>query len=179
MSSTRRSFLTRGFFGGALLALAGGTGLALRRTLAREGLHTATFTAREATVLAAIAECVVPAADPRAVAERVDRAVSFLALESQDDFKRLLLLFENALAGFLFDGRTAPFTQLSLADRAEVLARWRDSRLAVRRSGYQALRKSCLGAHYGDPATWAAIGYAGPRRVAGLSYDDSKIGAKR
>lgn len=152
--------------------------MALRPTRLAAPMETKIFSAREASVLVAVAECVVPGADASVLIPRVDTAVSYLALESQNDFKRLLLLFDNALASFLFDGRTTAFSQLSLQDRAHVLSRWRDSRLAVRRSGYQALRKSCLAAYYGDAATWPGIGYRGPERLAGLSYDDSKIGMK-
>ncbi len=174
----RRSFLKRGIFGGVLLAVAGGTGLALRATKTR-AFTSKILSATEAAVLAAVAEVVVPKADGKVIVERIDTSISYLAPESQSDFKLLLGLVESALAGFLFDARTAPFTTLTAEDRIAVLGRWRDSRLAIRRSGYQALRKSCLAAFYGDPATWAEAGYAGPHRIAGLSYEDSKIGMKR
>jgi hypothetical protein len=47
-----------------------------------------------------------------------------------------------------------------------VLADWRDSRLAVRRSGYAVLRKLTQAAHYASPEAWADTGYPGPPQIA-------------
>ncbi len=42
------------------------------------------------------------------------------------------------------------------------LARWRDHRVALLQSGYQALHDLVAGAWYSDPSAWPAIGYPGP-----------------
>ena len=76
------------------------------------------------------------------------------------------LLFENAAAGLLLDGRTAPFPALDPADQDQVLYRWRDSRLVLRRTAYVALRKLTQAAHYAQPSCWESVGYSGPPEIA-------------
>jgi hypothetical protein len=98
--------------------------------------------------------------------------------EAQTDFNRLLALFENALPGLLLDGRALPFTRLSAASQDRVLRSWRDSRLALRRSGYHALRTICIATAYADESTWPAIAYAPPSGLNAIAYDDSKIGER-
>jgi len=129
-------------------------------------------------VLVAIASRVVPMpdADPVAIAHAVDEALVRVPSEAQVDINRLLKVFENALPGLILDGRTAPFTRLPSTAQDRVLERWRDSRLVMRRGGYHALRKLCLGAYYGDSKTWKRIQYPGPPDTAGFDFDDSKAG---
>ena len=43
-----------------------------------------------------------------------------------------------------------------------MLAEWRDSRIAVRRTGYAALRTLVIAAYYQSPSIWPAVGYGGP-----------------
>ncbi|MGZ3429573.1 MAG: hypothetical protein ACXVCV_23140, partial [Polyangia bacterium] len=86
--------------------------------------------------------------------------------EVRADFGKLLLLLENALAGFVLDGRARPFTRLSPDAQDEVLADWRDSRLALRRSGFAALRKLTQAAWYAAPEAWADVGYPGPPQLS-------------
>lgn len=175
----RRSFLKKGLLGGALLAL-GGAGLALRpgRHLASPTQPLRVLDDRTFQVVVAIAGRVValPDADPVAIAHTVDASLSRVAPDAQTEVAQLLGLFENALPGLLFDGRVTPFTALDSDAQDRVLEAWRDSRLALRRSGYQALRKLCLGAHYGDPRTWPALKYGGPPDLGGFHHDDSKVG---
>ena len=87
---------------------------------------------------------------------------SALEPSAQAELKQLLGLFENALAGFVFGGRTEPFTALDAAAQDRVLEEWRDSRVALRRTGYNALRTLVLAGYYQSPLTWKPIGYPGP-----------------
>jgi hypothetical protein len=175
----RRTFVKRGVLGGLLLFLGGGTILAALPTLPgavpTEPLRV--LDARAFQVLVAIARRVVtePGADPVAVAHGVDLALTYVPLEVQGDIGKLLLLFESALSGFVFDRRIKPFTRLDASSQDRVLASWRDSRVALRRTGYQALRKLCLAANYAMPSSWAAVHYPPPTPVGG-AYDDSKMG---
>ncbi len=179
MAVHRRTFLKRGLLGAALLAIGGGSALALWPTLST-GVPTRPIVAlspRAFQVLVAVARRVVTTegADPVAIAHGVDDSLVHLAPEAQTDFNRLLLLFENALGGLLLDGRGAPFTRLSPEEQDRVLLRWRDSRLALRRTGYQALRKLCVSSHYAMPSSWEKVGYPPPTPV-GEPYDDSQMG---
>jgi long-chain-alcohol oxidase len=56
------------------------------------------------------------------------------------------------------------FTRLRGAEREQALLAWCDSRLALRRAGFQALRKGLLTIAYTLPGTpaWERIGYPGP-----------------
>ena len=169
---TRRSFITRGLLGGLLLAGAGGLGLGLWPT--RYGWRPRgplkVLNQRQFAVLAAVAARTVraPGADPQAIAERVDATLAFTTDEAKHDFGQLLLLFENALAGLVLDGRPRPFTRLRPEEQDAVLDAWRDSHMVLRRSGYQALRKLTLAAHYSSPSTWDSCGYAGPPQISGV-----------
>jgi hypothetical protein len=162
---TRRSFLKKGLIGSVLLA---GAGIGLAKFPGRlthkprRGLRV--LDEREFATLAAVTARVIqaPGGDPIEVAHRADEALAVQVPEVRHDVKQLLTLFENALAGALFDFRFKPFTRLDSAQQDAALLSWRDSRIAVRRSGYVALRKLASGYFYCDPATWADIGYPGP-----------------
>jgi hypothetical protein len=169
-SPSRRSILKRGLLGGALLAAGGSGFLAFRRGWSipppGEGLHT--FSPREYAVLDALAHRFIgvrpgwPSVELVGVALAVDRIVERTEPSVRAELKQLLGLFDNALAGFLFGGRTRPFTALDAADQDRVLEEWRDSRIAVRRTGYNALRTLVLAGYYQSPLTWKPIGYPGP-----------------
>ncbi len=166
----RRTFIRRGLFGGLLLVVGGSIGLAAwptdRRLRPRGALKA--LDERQFAVVAAIAARTVaaPKADPITIAARVDAQMALAPPEVRADFGKLVLLFENALAGFVLDGRGKPFTHLSPAAQDDVLAAWRDSRLAVRRSGYAVLRKLTQAAWYGAPEAWPDVGYPGPPQIA-------------
>ncbi len=174
----RRTFLKRGLVGGALLLLGGGT-LAVLPTKDQGTPTHALFVLepRHFQVLVAIAKRVVPGTvDAVVVAQGVDELLRRVPLETQTDLNKLLGLFENALPGLLFDGRVLPFTRLSPESQDAVLRDWRDSRLAIRRTGYHALRKLCLATAYANEATWPALSYAPPSDLNKMAYDDSKVG---
>jgi hypothetical protein len=166
----RRTFIRRGLLGGFLLAVGGSVGLVAwptdERAHARQPLRA--LTPRQFAVLAAIAGRTVtaPKADPITIAERGDAQMATAPPEVRADFGKLLLLFDNALAGFVLDARPKPFTRLSPAAQDDVLADWRDSRLAVRRSGYAILRKLTEAAYYAAPDGWDGTGYPGPPQIS-------------
>ena len=166
----RRTFIRRGLLGGLLLAVGGSVGLLAwpsdQRLRPRRPLKA--LDERQFAVLAAVAARTVgaPKADPITIAERVDAQMALAPPEARADFGKLLLLFENALAGLVFDGRARPFTRLPPEAQDQVLAHWRDSRLAVRRSGYAALRKLTQAAWYAAPEAWPDVGYPGPPQLA-------------
>jgi hypothetical protein len=169
-SPSRRSLLRRGLLGGALLATGGAGFLALRagRRVASPGDGLRVFSEQEFAVLDALAHRLVaplpgwPTVEEVGVARAVDRIVERVEPSAQAELKQLLALFDNALAGFVFGGRTQPFTALDGAAQDKVLEEWRDSRVSLRRTGYSALRTLVLAGYYQSPLTWKPIGYPGP-----------------
>jgi len=174
----RRAFLKTGLLGGALLAL-GGASLALFPSR-KEGTPTRPLRVLGEgpfQVMVAVARRMVtdPGADPVAIAQQVDVLAACLPIEARRDLVKLLGLFESALGGLLLDGNALPFTRLSPKEQDRVIERWRSSRITLRRSGYQALKKLSFLAHYMQPWSWSAIDFPTPPAV-GEPYDDSKMG---
>jgi len=179
MKASRRSFLKTGLLGTSLLLL-GGDGLSLypSRHIAAPTAKLVVVEARAFQVLIAVAARVVTVkgADPVAIAHGVDRMLATVLPELQEAINQLLGLFENALPGLLLDGRMRPFTRLSGDSQDGVLESWRTSRLLLRRSGYQALRKLILSAYYVEESSWAALHYEPPSGMNAMAYDDSMVG---
>jgi hypothetical protein len=103
--------------------------------------------------------------DQVGVARAADRIAARVEPSARKELQQLLGLFENGLAGFILGGRTRPFTRLDGAEQDAVLAEWRDSRIAVRRTGHAALRTLVLAGYYQSPAVWPPMGYGGPPRI--------------
>jgi hypothetical protein len=131
-----------------------------------DGLHV--FSEHQYAVLDALAHRFIgrapgwPSVEDVGVARAVDRIAERAEPSAQAELKQLLGLFENALAGFLFGGRSQPFTALDAQGQDRVLEEWRDSRIAVRRTGYNALRTLVLAGYYQSELTWKPLGYPGP-----------------
>src|SRR4029453_5629775 len=166
---SRRSLIKRGLLGGALLAAGGGGFLALREgaavPLPADGLLV--FTPAQFAVLDAVARRMVrprpgwPTVDEVGVARAADRIAARVEPSAQKELRQLLGLFDNGLPAFVLAGRTRPFTRLTGPEQDTVLADWRDSRLAVLRTGYAALRTLVLAGYYQSPSIWPAVGYGG------------------
>ena len=177
MIGSRRGLFKKGLLGGALLVLGGGAGLALRRT--RLGApprgKLALFSPEEHAIFAAVADRVVPGDGaptiwPRAgaldCAGKADALLARVHPEVGAEFRQLLRLFENGLPGFLLTGSVAPFTALPPAAQDARLRAWRDSRLALLRTGYLALVRLATATYYSSPEVYALVGYAGPPQVS-------------
>lgn len=168
-SEGRRSFLRWGLAGTAILAVGGASWLVTRRTRPLSvGGPLLALSPVEATVVLALSERLLPPRDsfPRPfdvdLPRRVDAIVSLAPEATQAEVRRLLRLFDNALAGFLLDGQFHTFTDSTLEQQDARIAAWQTSRHALRRTGYKALKRLVYAAYYGAPETWAAIGYPGP-----------------
>ena len=128
---SRRSLVKRGLLGGALLAAGGAGFLALRSgaTVALPGDGLLLFTPAQFAVLDAVARRMVrprqgwPGVDQVGVARAANRIAARVEPSAQKELQQLLGLFENGLAGFIFGGRTRPFTRLDGAEQDAVLAR--------------------------------------------------------
>ena len=173
MQPSRRKFLKRGLVGGGLLALAGTLPFAFRTTaLGRQPRRALRLlTLEEYAVLAAAAARIVPgdgAAPKWPTAEAVDCAGKIDALMATvhpdvgNDFRRLLRLFESGFLGTFIAASPRPFTRAAPAEQDARLEGWRRSRLAVLRSGYQALKRLAHAAYYSSPEVYPLVGYPGP-----------------
>jgi hypothetical protein len=169
----RRRFLVGGLLGTALLAGAGW--FAWRRPDDLTGVvgPFAVLSPSEAAILLAVARRTLPPGPkfptPEAVhlAERVDAFLAMSHSGVQSDVKRLLSLFDSALFGLLLDGAPTRFRDDSPAGQYARLSAWSSSRIAVRRTGFRALRRLIGSSYYSSPATWAATGYPGPPELGG------------
>lgn len=176
---SRRGILRMGLIGGALLALGGG-GLALfpSRIIAGPTTPLLALEPRAFQTMIALAARIVTAKgrDPLAIAHGVDRTLSYASKETASDVGKVLGLLENALPGLLLDGRLGPFTRLSASSQDAVLDSWRKSRIELRRSGYQAIRKLALAAYYVEERSWPPLDYDPPSGLNAIAYDDSMFG---
>ena len=107
------------------------------------------------------------AADARqqAVADTVrgiDTAIAGLAPSAQDELRQLFSLLALPPARLAIAQVSEPWNRASEADVRACLDRFRGSSLTLLRSAYGALHQLTFGAWYGNPATWARIGYPGP-----------------
>jgi hypothetical protein len=175
----RRTFIKRGAIGGAVLFLgAGGLVAFPSGELAQPTRALSVLTPRAFGVLAAIAKRVVTVegADPVALAHGVDDALRYVNTQTQGDIGALLMLFESAFAGALFDARFVPFTRLSPEKQDAVLDAWRRSSVDVRRTGYLALKQMIIAQHYMNLESCSTFGYPPPLPYPIVS-EDSKFGA--
>ncbi len=171
MAGTRRGLLKKTLGGAALLALAGAVPVALRRTRLREVRpELQFFTPAEYSIWAAVADRVLaeenPSGAPTAaqvdVAAKADAFLAPLPDTDRKDLKALLALFDNALLSTLQGGPPRPFTAMTAGQQDAHLRRWQTSRLAIQRTGYQAMKRLCCALYFSAPETFAAVGYAGP-----------------
>lgn len=185
---SRRTLLKSGLIG-TLLVGVGSVGLALQPTRTQSSTpRLKVLDADEYAVLVAVAETACPAlgagapgATALGVAAQLDELLAGSDPESQKGTKLALRIFENALSGALSGERLVPFTKLDPEARARVLAAWRDSGVGFKRTVYKGLTGAVFAVYWGDPRTWARIGYAGPPDFAAMreSYASELVDLER
>ena len=164
---TRRTFLITGVAGTAALA---GTYWVYRGRMA-EAPRTV-IDADAAAVLRAVTRVMLAGALPAAAAAReagieatvgnVRAAVAGLPPATQHELDQLFTLLASPPGRLLFAGLAADWATADSTDVAAALERLRGSRLALRRSAYDALHQLVLAAWYAQADAWPAIGYPGP-----------------
>src|SRR5438552_983668 len=82
-----------------------------------------------------------PSPDELDVAGKLDGLIARLHPRATRDFRRVLHVFESALTGLVATGSARTFTTSSPAEQDDRLQAWRHSRVALFRSGYQAMKR--------------------------------------
>ncbi|MEO6952789.1 MAG: hypothetical protein ABI321_13360 [Polyangia bacterium] len=167
-SSSRRRLLRVGLFGSALLAGAAVIGRNVSGYVLPRGLPSPTvLSVREVVILAAVVERIcatdgpdAPRPDGYAIASWLDGYIAGLDVPLRRDLSALLSLLEHGSA--LFRLGATRFSHMSTDEQDRTLADWCDSRLDVRRQGFQALRALAFLGYYRDDRTFALLGYPGP-----------------
>lgn len=123
-------------------------------------------------MLAAVCDTFQPpdgAGDRGLLLERVVGLIGSLPnLDDRMRLKQLLGALGAPLVNLALAGRFARFDRLDLAGRIGVLRGWGDSRIQLRRAGFQALKRLVNVAYYtwpmadGSHPAWRAAGYPGP-----------------
>jgi hypothetical protein len=176
MQFTRRQFLKVGLAGAvALVAIRAAYGPFMRDEALAEGRF-AFLAPGERTMLAAIAAVILAGTLPPAVDARtpaidtlmldLDRALSGLNPNTQEEVRDLFSLLDFAPARWLIAGVRKPWSEAGADDIAAFLQDWRLSRWQLLQSAYQALHELIFAAWYAQPAAWPAIGYPGPPVLA-------------
>jgi hypothetical protein len=125
--------------------------------------HTALAAIVPALLAGALGAGVSAQAQAHAVIARVHRTILGLPPAARKEFQNLFGLLALAPARRLLTGISGDWARATPADVQAFLQDWRDSSFALLRSAYGALHDLVLGAWYADPASWAAIGYPGPK----------------
>ncbi len=125
------------------------------------------FSASEVRTLASLAETFVPGVDAARIGDLAAQALVRAADPAQVAQLRLVLrLLEQPLANLVTAGRLAGLTAMTIPERERLMLRWAHSPLALKRSGFQALRKLLSFLAYAAPdaegqnSLLTAIGYA-------------------
>ncbi len=138
---------------------------------------------RQRAVLAAICDTLLPALDhaddpgrffatgalAAGTPARVEKLIATLrSPHDQARLRLLLTLLDNAAANFAQGQGFRAFTAMDPAARETTLRSWAHSRVALKRAGFQALKRLCHVAYFCWPPTpdghpvWRATGYPGP-----------------
>ena len=92
----------------------------------------------------------------------VDRAINGLSPLQIREIGQLFTLLALAPVRWSLTQSTRSWAEASASDIDAFLSRLRDSRIALLRAAYDALHQLVFAAWYGNPRTWASIGYDGP-----------------
>lgn len=169
----RRGFLKKGLFGGLVLVVGGAGAIAVRptrKTALPKGLL-GVFTPEEYAIFAAVAERVVgagegaPSPTSLDVAGKADAAMAMAYPSVQKEYKQLLHLFDNGLMGVMTGSGLAPFTASPRKAQDARLRAWSTSRVALFRTGFQAMKRLAAACYYASPETWKDVSYPGPPTV--------------
>lgn len=99
------------------------------------------------------------------VSEDVGHVIANFTPPVRSEVHELFALLDIGIARRLLTGIASDWPSADPVEVTAFLERWRRSRFETLQSGYHALHDLVLGAFYASPATWTAIGYAGPPQL--------------
>jgi hypothetical protein len=160
----RRSFLRTTAGGSAAIAFAAmlPAGRAVDYPQAvSDGVTLQGLTAREYATVRAAAEALLAGTpvQPAKIAREIDREIGLIGDPIQSDMKTVLVLIEHLT---FLSGHISSFSSLSTSARLDVLNDWRDSRFALRRGVFGAIKSFVYFYAYADSATRGITHFAGP-----------------
>lgn len=168
-ATTRRGLLRLGASTAALGALAGlrAVPASAAPSVAAGAAGLRFFDATSAEILVHVVERMVDTGDPKAPPVRATAAIATIdALCAGLDpvlVQPLPLALRLVEWGpFVFDLRFSRFTRLAPGEKDAALRGWMESRLAVRRMAFHALRNLAFLGYWSQPETWPLVDYAGP-----------------
>jgi hypothetical protein len=88
--------------------------------------------------------------------------LSFLPKRTQAELSQLFLLLSQQLTRLALTGHLVAMAQLSVSQRLQLLESWRTSYLTLLQQAFSGLRALLMGAYYGQPLQWKALGYQPP-----------------
>ncbi|MCL4409258.1 MAG: twin-arginine translocation pathway signal protein [Firmicutes bacterium] len=164
---TRRRFIQFGI-GGAVLLTTAGTGA---RWLQRNRRHATNgyqqLRSQDIAFLTAVLPFII-GRHPQfsdhlsTTLMQIDRLLAHSSPTKQSELRDLFDLITFKATQWPVTGYWGNWADASHSDVQEFLLRWRDSRVALLRFGYQGLCQLCHMAWYGSAPAWEAIGYPGP-----------------
>jgi len=173
----RRMFLKAGVAGSALLFL--GRWLPPAHAADSSAAKESTFaylTAADAAMLARVVPIMLEGALPKdraqfnaAVGEilhGIDVTLAHQALSVRGEIQGLFGVLTKTITRSLVAGIWTSWDKATNQDIRDFLSSWRNSRLDTLRTGYIGLNNLIVGSWYGNPKSWARIGYGGPPAIA-------------
>ena len=166
----RRTLLKYGF-GGLVIVGLGGAGAALWRPGVSDGRLTTPgreiFTALALAILDGClpASAIERAAGLRMHLERVDAAIDAFPRHLQAELSQLLAVLYTSAGRYGLARLGAAWRDAGVAEVQRSLERMRMSRSELRQQAYHALRDLTNAAYFADAASWACLGYPGPKAI--------------
>jgi hypothetical protein len=86
----------------------------------------------------------------------------FLPKRTQAELSQLFLLLSQQLTRLALTGHLLAIGELTISQRLQLLETWRTSYLTALQPAFNGLRALLMGAYYGQPTQWQALGYQAP-----------------
>lgn len=177
LDPTRRTFLKAGVAGAALLVVGRWLPVAhAGESQAAQDVRFLHLTAADVAALRRIVPVMLEGALPQDDAQRkaaigeilygIDLTIDHQPPSVRQEIRDLLGLLTKGVTRALIAGVWTSWGKASDEDVRKFLAGWRTSRFGMLRSAFIGLNNLIMGSWYGNPRSWARIGYAGPPQIA-------------